>query len=666
MPTMWLKVAMVAFLARAAKFHKGDATAATMNFGSSETSVEEMMAMAARVAETAFQQKRISPNVRRALSNASYYHEAVQSAGLPWNLLEVQQHIHKTALQLLSTEVRHKESLSSNSSSRLIDEDMKAFIQKAMQQSDLMGTMAEMSVGGFSSSMGVQDFVALSVDAASTVVEGIVGDANLARSLLGLTKAFPFTAALGGVAAGFLIDVLADFGLFGPSESQQLYDKIMKDVGAKIEKTQVENSISDIRDQIEGLTDELTWMPSMLKGETSTIPEAEMHTMLMFLITCQHDIAHISYKIRNSKYAQGPKDPQVCTTWISSCQWVTSMVPMAELVMMLQTSLITDIGRHPMVNNLGNAGQRIGSLVSAREHSWESWAELNLWKVQQYYRDHMAWSHTTFHSSFRNKGLLPGEDATTGRCKMGSRCATHGRRRRASSMGSCLGPYDTQCTWTIMDQYITTEYNKVLKFYDHLEEVKSKSVALNIHTDSSGKKWMKINQWTGGKYQMNVNEYGTVSTSGPGNGKFSDAKILELMKENKFADGFCYFKVTSSSVSNHLYIKTSRMRYKDNEKSFGWGTGAGQTYQALGTQQPNHFSTLMQAGGYWIIDAYHAGAGQSCSRFFLGWTDKDDCYHWDHASHSVYRCFSGGQQCQIGNMNHHPMLQDIQMYLRIK
>lgn len=131
-----------------------------------------------------------------------------------------------------------QESLSSNLSSRVIDPAMKEFIDEALEQTDLMGTMAEMSVAGFSSSMGVQEFTALTVDAASTVVEGILGDNHLAKSILGLTKAFPFTAALGGVFAGFLVDVLADFGLFGPSESQQLYDKIMQDVGAMIAKSE--------------------------------------------------------------------------------------------------------------------------------------------------------------------------------------------------------------------------------------------------------------------------------------------------------------------------------------------------------------------------------------------------------------------------------------------
>eukprot|EP00438_Fugacium_kawagutii_P034199 Skav233197 [mRNA] locus=scaffold24:402945:404567:- [translate_table: standard] len=224
-----------------------------------------MMAMASKVAEVAYQQGRISPNVRKALSNATYYHEAVVDAGLPWSFLETQQHINQTAralsssLGLLSSntsmnaaDAKEHDKFDESKRGRfgIFDQQMQQFFDATKTKSDLVDAMANAVVEDYSSSMGAQDYIGHFLGAAAVVI--------------GLTN--PIAAAVGCVAAMFILDILGETGLFGPSDDEVLYKKVMKEMGAYVDKSVVMANVNHIRSNLESLAEELTWMPSLLGG----------------------------------------------------------------------------------------------------------------------------------------------------------------------------------------------------------------------------------------------------------------------------------------------------------------------------------------------------------------------------------------------------------------
>lgn len=106
----------------------------------------------------------------------------------------------------------------------------------------------DFSYGG--SSMGVQDIL-------NTFLGGAV-------AVIGITN--PIAGAVGGIVGGFVMDMLGEFGVFGPSETQVLYDKIMREMGAYVDKAVVMANVNYIRSNLESLAEELTWMPSLLGG----------------------------------------------------------------------------------------------------------------------------------------------------------------------------------------------------------------------------------------------------------------------------------------------------------------------------------------------------------------------------------------------------------------
>eukprot|EP00438_Fugacium_kawagutii_P034201 Skav233199 [mRNA] locus=scaffold24:425596:427817:- [translate_table: standard] len=214
--------------------------------------------MAAQVAEVAYQQGRISPNVRRALSNATYYHEAVLDAGLPWSFLQTQQHIHRTARGLLSSNTsmhakhaqEHSESKRGRFGAGLFDNEMQQFFDAAKNKSNLVDSMADTVAKDYSSSMGASDYIGHFLGGAAVVI--------------GITN--PIAAGVGAVVAFFVLDLLGDFGLFGPSNDQVLYEKMMKEMGAYVDKSIVMANVNYLRSDLESLAEELTWMPSLLGG----------------------------------------------------------------------------------------------------------------------------------------------------------------------------------------------------------------------------------------------------------------------------------------------------------------------------------------------------------------------------------------------------------------
>eukprot|EP00438_Fugacium_kawagutii_P034197 Skav233195 [mRNA] locus=scaffold24:371559:377586:- [translate_table: standard] len=610
---------------------------------------QEMMAMASQVAEVAYQQGRISPNVRRALSNATYYHEAVVDAGLPWSFLETQQHINQTAralsssLGLLSsnTSVNAKdtkehdkfavlgfESKRGRFGSGIFDQQMKQFFQAAKTKSNLVDAMANAVAKDYSSSMGTQDYLGHFLGAATFVI--------------GL--AAPMVGAVGGIVAGFVLDLLGDSGLFGPSSDQILYEKIMKEMGAYVDKSIVMANVNYIRSNLESLAEELTWMPSL------------------FLITCQHDAAKISYAIRNNENCQETETPH-------SERWVTSVAPLAEFIVMLQTALIGSIGKHEMVQQSGIAAARIQHLLTGGAKSWQTWATRCIPRVKKFYREALNWrlltksklkqygrgQRTYWKETGESKQGLEGEnggDVISPKCYFGA-CSSH-----------LYCHSDTQlCDADDMEKYIDIMYNKKQLLVKHVKNFFLYSLG-HVDEDADGTEWVKINQWTGGMYVKNREAYGTTHTAGPGDGKLADTVITEALSFSA-KEGINYFKVTSGRASKNLYMKTQNAAvYDDSKLRFGLpenSAGKG-TQLNVAMSLPATFYNLFLNKR---IDVWGFKHDQSCNRYFMEIHNGDECYYGDGGGNTNKRCFSGGASCKDGVWTHHAPLRNIRMYLRI-
>ncbi|CAE7402583.1 unnamed protein product [Symbiodinium necroappetens] len=180
--------------------------------------------------------------------------------------------------------------------------------------------------------------------------------------------------------------------------------------------------------------------------------------------------------------------------------------------------------------------------------------------------------------------------------------------------------------------------------------------------------WVKINQWTQGLYERQSNAYGTVRTSGPGDGKLDDGVINALMMANKLrgpsGNTYNVFKVTAKEASLAYYLRVKDRNYTDTKRNFDFRRYS--TYQAIGDRMPQNLETgykdLNIAG---IFDAYHFGARQSCNRYFMGHDSHDDCYKADGGRNTNKRCFSGGYYCHNKLRRHHPPLLNVQMFLKI-
>mmetsp|Transcript_97397 Transcript_97397/g.135370 ORF Transcript_97397/g.135370 Transcript_97397/m.135370 type:complete len:284 (+) Transcript_97397:73-924(+) len=180
--------------------------------------------------------------------------------------------------------------------------------------------------------------------------------------------------------------------------------------------------------------------------------------------------------------------------------------------------------------------------------------------------------------------------------------------------------------------------------------------------------WVKINQWSQGLYERQSNAYGTVRTSGPGDGKLDDGVINALMIANKLrgTSGNIYniFKVTAKEASLAYYLRVKDRNYTDTKRNFDFRRYS--TYQAIGDRMPQNLETGykdLNVGG--IFDAYYFGARQSCNRYFMGHDSWDDCYLADGGRNTNKRCFSGGYYCHNKLRPHHPPLLNVQMFLKI-
>ncbi|CAE7270612.1 unnamed protein product [Symbiodinium pilosum] len=185
--------------------------------------------------------------------------------------------------------------------------------------------------------------------------------------------------------------------------------------------------------------------------------------------------------------------------------------------------------------------------------------------------------------------------------------------------------------------------------------------------DDDGR-WVKINQWTQGLYERQSNAYGTVRTSGPGDGKLDDSLINDLMMANKLrgpASGhlFSVFKVTAKEANLAYYIRVRDRNYTDTRRNFDFPRYS--AYQFVGDRMPKNLDTGYKDLNVGILDAYHFGGRQSCNRFFMGHDSVDDCYWADGGRNTNKRCFSGGYYCHNKFRNDHCPLTNVQMYLKL-
>eukprot|EP00437_Effrenium_voratum_P039654 CAMPEP_0181482898 /NCGR_PEP_ID=MMETSP1110-20121109/45120_1 /TAXON_ID=174948 /ORGANISM="Symbiodinium sp., Strain CCMP421" /LENGTH=265 /DNA_ID=CAMNT_0023608547 /DNA_START=71 /DNA_END=864 /DNA_ORIENTATION=+ len=176
-----------------------------------------------------------------------------------------------------------------------------------------------------------------------------------------------------------------------------------------------------------------------------------------------------------------------------------------------------------------------------------------------------------------------------------------------------------------------------------------------VLVDDDGR-WVKINQWSQGVYERQTNAYGTVRTSGPGDGKLDDKVINELMAANLLrapsGEKYNVFKVTAKEAGESYYIRVKGKKYIDTVRNFNFPRHS--AYQYLGEHMPDNMDRDYKDLVFNCFDAYHHGARESCNRFFMCHDSSDDCYKADLGTNTNKRCFSGGHYCRNALREHHP------------
>lgn len=129
----------------------------------------------------------------------------------------------------------------------------------------------------------------------------------------------PVLGAVAGIAFSFFGSLL---GFGGEDPNQVLYEKIMKEVGAMVEKSHMLAQVGNAEADLAALLDELQWMPAMLGGicdaqtcdakKAIAEPTKDMaRTLLVYDLMIQHDLAKMSYKIRHNKFGKAESKPGV-------------------------------------------------------------------------------------------------------------------------------------------------------------------------------------------------------------------------------------------------------------------------------------------------------------------------------------------------------------------
>ena len=246
------------------------------------------MESAANVAHFAYQQKQISTNTWKALSNVTCFLEAARSAGLAWTESDAQHHVVLTANGLKS---RLDGKSASGKPGKAPKYDSIEKYDADSNKDDLVGEAAGATVGLVNSWI-------------TTGKPPSAKDITAAAAGIAITAIGMFNPLLGAVA-GMAFSLIS--GLIWPAEKEspmeKMYKKIMEEVGIAIDSSQAQAAISDIKLELAAVMDELQWMPDMLGGvgsEAKTPSEDQARILLTYNIMIQHDLAKMSYKIQNS------------------------------------------------------------------------------------------------------------------------------------------------------------------------------------------------------------------------------------------------------------------------------------------------------------------------------------------------------------------------------
>lgn len=313
---------------------------------------------AAHVAQLAYQEKMISTNTWKALSNVTCFLEAAHSAGLTWTESDAENHIVLTANGL-------KSQLGAKSASAGIGQVTNMGVEFLKDNKDdlvdeSLGITTDLVTSWFES--GQPPSFEDTVNAA----------AGLAITAIGMYN--PLLGAVAGIAFTLISGIL--FPGEQESEMEQWYKKIMKEVGIAIDTSHVKAQISDLTLELEAVMDELEWLPGLLGGacpleEAHKPPADQARTLLTYNIMIQHDLAKLSYKIQNSDYAK----PEPLTS--ANNLWSAGVFPLAEQLILLQSNLLIEIASHESIQNVELAGTRV--LRNLR--NWQRWIADNVYKA---------------------------------------------------------------------------------------------------------------------------------------------------------------------------------------------------------------------------------------------------------------------------------------------
>ena len=250
---------------------------------------------AANVAHFAYQQKQISTNTWKALSNVTCFLEAARSAGLAWTESDAQNHIVLTANGL-------KSRLDGKSASSEDDDPSTptyAGVQDMIDKHDTTAGREDLGgeVLGATLTLATTWIQTGQPPSAQQVTQAVGG---IAIAAIGM-----FNPLL-GAACGMAFSLIS--GLLFPedpndSPMNRMYRQIMEEVGIAIDSSHAQAAISDIKLELAAVMDELQWMPDMLGGvgeEAKTPSEDQARILLTYNIMIQHDLAKMTYKIQNS------------------------------------------------------------------------------------------------------------------------------------------------------------------------------------------------------------------------------------------------------------------------------------------------------------------------------------------------------------------------------
>jgi len=307
--------------------------------------------LAAAIGQEAFAKGFISKGVRRAMTNTSLLLAAAQSAGLAWSYQDASEHVRllSSELQGALLQVESGQTPQTVPREQMVDEvddsknwadDKKTKLKEGAVEGLLSGT--ELVIGWMMTGQPPKW-----TDVANVIAEVAIGALSSVNPVLGFVSS---------VVWGFISSL---FGSDDPNPFQELYDKIMEEVKDLITKSEIQTQLGDLQAEMTVISDELEWVPAMLKtSSATTFGSGPSRTLLTYDLILQHDLAKISYKIRN-KGITGTADEWYAGVWV-----------LAEQVMILQVNILYDISLF-QASHAGPIKKKVEELLSSDKFSWK-------------------------------------------------------------------------------------------------------------------------------------------------------------------------------------------------------------------------------------------------------------------------------------------------------